>query len=279
MVQRPQVSVLMSTYNRADQLRGAVESVLAQEAVRFELLIVNDCSNDGTADLLAVFDGDERIRIFENATNRGLPASLNRAIDESRAQLLARIDDDDRWNDPQKLSRQLQWLEAHPDTVLLGTGYIDEAGRTIHNPAGDRAIRRQLLWRCPFCHPSVVMRKAAVEEAGGFDETLPYAEDWDLWLRMGQLGRLANLPAVTLIKREADQTLSRRYFKRQLRTASDFARRYADAYPGAVGARVFHRFNRLFFSIFPVQGRVHRAMGRAFRRVFRLDGDQTRHDR
>lgn len=266
----PAVSVILATHNRAATLDAAIESVLDQTLADLELVVVDDASEDDTPQRLARWvERDARVKVLRNGENRGLPASLNRGISEARAPLLARIDDDDRWTDRDKLAAQLRWMRDHPDTVLLGTAYVDEWGRRTANPVEDGAIRRQMLSRCPFCHPSVVMRAETVRAVGGYDETLPYAEDWELWLRLGRVGGLANLASVTLVKARGDDTLSERYFQRQLAMASGFAKRFAADYPRAMRARAFHGFNRLFFRLVPAGGRLHRGMGRVFRRVFR----------
>jgi len=267
----PRVSVILSTYNRQATLERAITSVLAQDHPTLELLVVDDCSSDDTPDLLARWSGDDRVRVLRNEANRGLPASLNRAIRHARGAYLARIDDDDHWTDPGKLTAQLRWMASHPRGVLIGTAYVDEWGRTITNPETDSAIRRQMLLRCPFCHSSILMRAEAVAAAGGYDETLPYAEDWELWMRVGRLGTLGNLPKVAVVKARGEDTLSERYFNRQLAMAYRFAARYGRDYPGRFRARALHGFNRAFFRLFAVGGGPHRFMSRAFRRVFRLE--------
>ncbi len=264
------VSVLMSTYNRAGTLARAVESVLAQKDAPLELLIVDDHSSDGTAELLARWQDDGRVVAVRNEQNLGLPASLNRAASLARGEFLARLDDDDYWTDTRKLSGSWPGT-AGPDGVLLGTAYIDEQGRASVNPLSDEDIRGQLLFRCPFCHSSVLMRRAAFEAVAGYDESLPYAEDWDLWLRLGAQGAMGNLDAVTLVKEPGDNTMSRRFFHRQLAMAQGFAERYGADYPGARRAAALHRFNRLFFSVVPVNSALHQAMGKAFRRLFQLE--------
>jgi glycosyltransferase involved in cell wall biosynthesis len=261
----------MSTFNRAGTLARAVESVLAQEDASLQLLIVDDHSSDGTAELLGRWQDDGRVVTVRNTQNLGLPASLNRAAALSRGEFLARLDDDDYWTDTRKLSKQLAWMDSRPDGVLLGTAYVDEQGRASENPLTDEAIRGQLLFRCPFCHSSVLMRRAAFEAVAGYDESLPYAEDWDLWLRLGAQGAMGNLDAVTLVKEPGDNTMSRRFFHRQLAMAQGFAERYGADYPGARRAAALHRFNRLFFSIVPVNSALHRGMGKAFRKAFQLE--------
>ncbi len=260
----------MSTRNRSTTLSRAIESVLNQQDVSVELIIVDDHSSDQTRDVLVNWRDDQRVICMHNAENLGLSASLNRAARRASGEYLARIDDDDYWTDNTKLRQQLAWMEAHPDGVLLGTAYIDEQGRESTNPLSDTEIRKQMLFRCPFCHSSTLIRRTAFEAASGYNESLPYAEDWDLWARLGKRGVLGNLDQVTLIKEAGESTLSQRYFQRQLRMAQNLAEQYAGAYPGASRAVMFHRFSRVFFGLVPLNSAIHRGMSKLFRRVFQL---------
>jgi glycosyltransferase involved in cell wall biosynthesis len=266
-----QVSVLLSTKDRAESLGAAVESVLAQEGVSFELVVVDDGSTDHTGEVLDAVGRDDRVRILRHARSRGLPAALNRAAAEAHGAMLARIDDDDRWIREDKLALQLAAFEEDPELVLLGTGYRDDQGRAIRNPADDKAIRRQMLFRCPFCHPSVMMRASAFRAVGGYDESLSYGEDWELWLRLGAAGGLANLDLLAVSKAGGAETLSARNFERQLHLAVTLAEAHQAAYPGAHRALWMHRFSRWFFGRFPVGGRAHRTLSRAYRGVFSLE--------
>lgn len=264
------MDVLLATRNRDATLAEAIESVLAQREVQLVLWIMDDASEDRTPKLLERWSDDPRVQLRRNTVNLGLPASLNRLASEGKGEFLARIDDDDRWTTPDKLARQLAWLSERPQAVLLGTDYVDEWGRPTANPHEDDAIRRQMLLRCPFCHPSVVMRRSAFEAVGGYDESMPYAEDWELWMRLAQEGLVGNLAEVTLVKARGGDTMSERFFERQLTTASELVARHGAAYPNARQARWFHAFNRGFFRLFPAGGRAHTAMGKAFRRTFGL---------
>ncbi len=260
----------MATHNRAGLIRRAAESVLAQEDVSLELVIVDDGSSDDTPSVLSELSADPRVKVMTHTRNRGLPASLNDGIANGRGKLVARIDDDDVWTAPDKLARQVRAFKAHPQLGLLGTAYVDEGGQVASNPQEDAAIRAQLLFRCPFCHSSIVMRRDAYELAGRYDESLPYAEDWDLWLRIGRNWKLGNLDDVCVVRHRGEATLSERYFHRQLDMATAFARRYAGDYPRPGLARIYHRVSQLFFRLAPVGGVLHRGLQGAFETVFRL---------
>ena len=199
----PAVSVLMSVRNGVPWVREAVESVLDQTASDLELIVIDDGSTDATAALLGTIR-DPRLRV-ERQPPTGLTPSLNRALGLARAPLLARLDADDLAL-PERLARQRVFLDAHPDVGLLGTGAreVDASGREIRvvsPPEEDAAIRRALIRRNPFVHSSVMMRRSAVAQAGGYDERLSVAQDYELWMRMSRITRLANLSAPLVVRR------------------------------------------------------------------------------
>ncbi len=199
----PGVSVLMAVHNGVPWVRDAVASVLAQTAGDLELIVVDDGSTDATPDLLAAVR-DPRVRV-ERQSRAGLTPSLNRALALARAPLVARLDADDTAL-PERLERQRAFVDAHADVGLLGTGAreVDEAGRevrVVRPPTDDRALRRALIRRNPFVHSSIVMRRALAERLGGYDPALPVAQDYDLWVRMSAVTRLANLPEPLVVRR------------------------------------------------------------------------------
>ena len=199
----PAISVLMSVHNGGPWVREAVASVLAQTAGDLELIVIDDGSTDATPELLAAVR-DSRVRI-ERRAHAGLTRALNRALALARAPLVARLDADDLAL-PERLALQRAFLGSHPDVGLLGTGAseVDEAGREvarIRPPEDDTTIRRVLIRRNPFVHSAVMIRRALVERAGGYDETLPVAQDYDLWMRLSRLARLANLPELLVVRR------------------------------------------------------------------------------
>jgi hypothetical protein len=125
---------------------------------------------------------------------------------------VARLDADD-WALPERLERQRGFLQAHPDVGLLGTAAreVDTAGRlltTVTPPCDDAALRRALIRCNPFVHSSIVTRRALVERAGGYDERLPVVQDYDLWMRLSRLTRLANLAEPLVVRRRLPGAVS-----------------------------------------------------------------------
>ena len=202
----PSVSVVMPVRNASIYLKHSIESILEQSFTDFEFLIVDDGSTDGSAeDLRRYADADPRIRLTVRA-NAGLVSTLNEMLRAARGEFIARMDADDVAL-PNRFKDQLDFLRTHPDIVCVGGAYvrIDERGRrimTVHFKEDHEAIQESALSGVgPLCHPSVMMRRKAVMQVGGYDHRWVYAEDLDLWLRLGEVGRLANLPQVVLFYR------------------------------------------------------------------------------
>jgi hypothetical protein len=193
----PSVSVVMSVYNGQAFLSEAVESILGQTLRNFEFLIVDDGSADGTAEILAGYASrDPRMRVLRHE-NKGRAVSLNIGISLAIGEYIARMDADDVAM-PYRLKEQLEFMELHPDVGLLGGAVelINTTGQTIKTarpPLEDSEIKSLMLRFNPIFHPSVVMRKRVALAAGGFRKALLDADDYDLWLRMGERTRLANL--------------------------------------------------------------------------------------
>ena len=199
----PAVSVLMAVRDGAPWVGEAVGSVLGQTAGDLELIVIDDGSRDATPALLDAVR-DPRLRV-ERRAPLGLTAALNRALALARAPLLARLDADDVAL-PERLARQRAFMDAHVEVGLLGGGAreVDAAGRELAvrlPPTDDTALRAALIRRNPFIHSAVMARRALVEAAGGYDESVPVAQDYDLWMRLAPLTRLASLPEVLVVRR------------------------------------------------------------------------------
>jgi len=202
-VTTPAVSVLMGVWNGAPRVREAIESVLCQTLGDLELVVVDDGSTDATASILGSF-GDPRVRVTRQPRG-GLTSALRSALGLARAPLVARLDADDVAL-PERLERQRGFLERHPEVGLLGTAAreVDGIGRevgVVRPPTEDAALRGALIRHNPFVHSSVMMRRSALEQAGGYDLSFPVAQDYDLWMRMSRVTRMANLPEPLVVRR------------------------------------------------------------------------------
>ena len=194
----PKVTVLMAVYNGERFLREAMESVLCQTFRDFQFLIINDGSTDKTRDLILSYD-DTRIVLVDNKHNVGQTRTLNRGLELATGELIARQDADDV-SEPERLAKQVAFLESHSKVALLGTWYkeIDVHGSVIGKrklPCDTIDIRWSLLFFCPFVHSSVMFRKSVVSEQIGFyNEALAYSQDYELWHRIARRLPVANLP-------------------------------------------------------------------------------------
>jgi glycosyltransferase involved in cell wall biosynthesis len=206
----PAVAVVMSVHNGAPHVARAIASVLRQTLGELEMIVVDDGSTDETPTLLTRVD-DPRLRIVTQQRT-GLTRALNRALAAATAPLVARLDADDEAV-ADRLERQRAVLDRTPDVGLLGTAAreLDAGGRlvrVVQPPLDDAALRRVLIRRNPFVHSSVMMRRALVERVGGYDETFPVAQDYDLWMRLSCVTRMANLPDALVIRTLGERRVS-----------------------------------------------------------------------
>lgn len=211
----PAVSVLMAVRNGGPYLDASIASIARQSFADWEMVVVDDASDDNTPRVLADWAArDPRIRVVTNTANIGQTASLNKGLRECRGDWVARQDADDL-SDPRRLATQMEFLWKRPDIVLLGTQgvLIDEAGRKVgllDVPCREPGILWTSMFLNPFLHTSVVFRRAdALEKYGGYDENFRIAQDYDLWVRMLNRVSTANLPARLVSYRRSDASLSR----------------------------------------------------------------------
>ena len=199
----PRVSVLMAVRDGVPWVKDAVASVLAQTLSDLELIVVDDGSVDATPALLA--DVDDRRLLVERRSRAGLTCALNVALARASAPLVARLDADDIAL-PERLQRQVAFLDAHPEVGVVGSAAreIGDDGlevRVIRPPEDHVALRRALIRRNPMVHSTVTMRRGAVEAVGGYDARFAVAQDYDLWMRLLAVTRLANLPQTLVVRR------------------------------------------------------------------------------
>ncbi len=249
----PRVSVLMATRDGERFLDAALASVLEQTFRDLELVVVDDGSRDGSrARLDACAARDARVRVLAGE-GAGLAAALARAASEARGEYFARQDDDDV-SRPERLARQVEFLDAHPEVAVVGSAAdeIDERGArlgAVPVPLEAEAIRRTLRRAPPFVHGSVVMRANVYRAAGGYRAAFLASQDLDLWLRLPRDAGLANLAEPLYAWRRHGASVFARARDRQLRYAAlarafsaERAARGADSYDALVAAGDFERF-------------------------------------
>ncbi len=208
----PLVSVIIPTFNRAYCLAESIHSVLAQSG--FELIVVNDGSTDDTMKVLANFPSVKVIHLDEN---RGVSYARNKGLERAQGSLICFLDSDDLWEEG-KLQAQVEWMQDHPDCKAVYTDEIWIRNGVRVNPmnkhqkySGD--IFRQCLPLCIVSPSSVMLRKSVLDEVGGFDESMPVCEDYDLWLRIAAHYPFKFLSDKLIIKRGGhEDQLSRKYW-------------------------------------------------------------------
>lgn len=207
----PKVSVLMSCYNASRWLHEAIDSVLVQTFEDFEFILVDDGSTDETCNIIRNYaDRDKRIVVISKK-NTGLPDSLNAAIKQAKGQWIARLDSDDLC-DPTRLEQQVNFVNNHPQVVLLGTGSIEIDGqghairKFFYPPDHKTLVRRLERLQWVFPHSSAFYRTDIVKQIGGYNPRISAAEDLRLWLELALRGEIACLPRpLVRIRQHASQ--------------------------------------------------------------------------
>jgi glycosyltransferase involved in cell wall biosynthesis len=214
VVDSPKVSVIVPTYNRADRLERALNSIVSQTYQDFELIVVDDGSTDKTSKVMESFPKAQYLSIKKNS---GVSNARNVGLASAKGELICFLDSDDLWNE-KKIQIQAQWLENNKDSQLCYTDEIWIRNGVRVNPmnrhrkySGD--IFRHCLGLCIVSPSSVMIRAKLFDEIGNFDESLPACEDYDLWLRIASKYAFHFIEEPLIIKYggHSDQ-LSRKYW-------------------------------------------------------------------
>lgn len=239
----PVVTVIMPVRDGQRWLSEAIDSVLGQTFSDFELLVIDDGSTDNTPKILAGYqERDARARVITQG-REGLARALNQGLAQAKGSLIARLDADDAAL-PERLRRQILYLDKHPETALLGTWaqVIDEQGRVMRRPltpaTGSDSLTRALARMNPFIHSSVMFRASVARELGGYRPAFEAAEDYDLWLRISEVSGIAILPEVLVrYRRHATNVTKtravRQVFSVRLAKLASEARRRSGSDPAA----------------------------------------------
>jgi glycosyltransferase involved in cell wall biosynthesis len=218
----PVVSVVSGVFNAGRYLLRSAESVRTQDGVSWEWVVVDDGSTDGSSRLLAeLAAADPRVRVVWQE-NQGLTKALVHGCELAQGRYIARHDADDL-SLPGRLARQVELLRADPGSSMascwsLAVGPEDEELYSVVRPA-DSALATEALRRGEEgpCHGSVVFRAEAYRRVGGYRAEFRYAQDWDLWLRLTEVGRIAYVPDFLYCYRVGENNISAHRRGQQLR--------------------------------------------------------------
>lgn len=216
MNNQPLVTVLLPVYNAELHLAESVESVLGQTFTDFEFLIINDGSTDDSEKQILSYR-DVRIRYHKNEINLGLIATLNKGMELASGKYIVRMDADDICM-PDRIQKQVQFMETHPEVGICGccADVIDKAHLKMKYDAEDASIRIKMLYQCHMLHPSVIIRKGLIDRYTlRYNPEFIHAEDYELFYRIGNFTKLANLTDTLLLYREHEGSVSRIYKQTQ----------------------------------------------------------------
>ena len=216
-MKKPLVSIIMPVYNEEASIKKAIKTVIDQTYKKFELIVIDDGSTDGTSNIVKTLQElDERIIYLRNEENRGTTYSLNRGLRKASGEYIARIDGDD-WYHPRKLELQVKFLEGRNEYGIVGTFYIlvDESGRAVkvRLPVTHSEIMKRMAYRNAFAHSSIMVRRSVLDMVGYYDERYEYAQDYDLYFRILEVSKGYNLPFYLLYRmrrRQGRRTLTKR---------------------------------------------------------------------
>lgn len=208
------VSVLLPVYNAEQYISSTLESLLSQTYRSLEVIVVNDGSTDETEKrVLEIARKDARVRYYSQE-HRGLSFTPNRAFSLSQGVYIARMDGDDLWL-PEKLAKQVRYLEEHPEVGMVGTwAEIWEkekrTSRSHRHPTHDVMIKLEVLFNNPFVHSTVLMRREVFSAVGGYSENPEdYPEDYELLVRITEKFTVANIPEILAVYREVPSSVCR----------------------------------------------------------------------
>ena len=252
----PLVSVILPVFNGETYLAEAIESILTQTLSDLELIVIDDCSVDGTAAIIRDYaNRDERVRLVRHDHNQGMPSARNSGIAVSRGEFIATMDCDDV-SLPQRLEKQAAFLEANPDIGVVGI--------FVQNVAEDLSVRQ--IQSFPQQHAFMVMywilggttlyggvymaRRSALLAVGGYNESYKLAEDTELFSRLCLETRVANLPEALYLYRHHDQQVSASAKRRKLRAQENntIRLRWLQRVSGKTTATALERFDRFYWS-------------------------------
>ncbi len=226
------VSIIIPTYNRANLLKQAIQSVLDQSFSDFELLILDDASTDNTEEIVKSFI-DVRIRYTRHLSNIGITKNRNYGLSKSIGEYIAMLDSDDLWISNNKLKKQVEFLDSNIDFGIVGTysKILGQNNKPFLIGKDDAWMRRLFLIKNQIFQSSVLFRKNAVNELGFYDEALPIWEDYELWLRIGTKYKFANIPEFLTGYRIHEKNITKEDKMKGINASLMIIEKYKNKYP------------------------------------------------
>lgn len=223
----PKLSVVMPVFNGEPFLKDAVESILKQSFKKYEFIIINDGSTDNTVDIIKSYK-DGRIKLIENRNNLGIAKCLNIGFELSKGDYIARMDADEISNS-ERFEKQLAFLEKNKEVGVCGT-LTKTLGKKIEKiwmyPLDHERIKANLLFHCCLVHSSVMIRSSIIEDKNIFySESCPHAEDYELWVRLSRITKIANLGEVLTRYRIHNKSIGAMHSTVQKKTANQIRRK------------------------------------------------------
>jgi len=209
----PKISVAMSVYNCEEYLPACIDSILTQTFEDFDFIIVDDGSTDRSGEIIKSYT-DSRI-LFLQQSNQGVAAALNHALRFAHGEYVARQDADDI-SLPERFSKEVAFLDAHPEVAVVGTAaaLIDRTGRQFSTfmpfVRHDRLVKELKRGVCPLMHGAVMLRRIALTQYGVYNPVFNWIQDVELWLRLSQYHRLANIREVLYQFRKHDSSITQK---------------------------------------------------------------------
>ena len=228
----------MPAYNREKTIRAALLSAINQDYPNMEYIVVNDGSHDDTQKIIeALQEQDQRIKLITNPHNLWISHSRNIGMENAEGDIFAVLDSDDIWFDRTKISKQIEFLQSHPQVGVLWTNSIvKNKGKYSYSREHltDKDIRQHTLGGTQFLHSSMVYPRAVYDTIGGYNPQIKYADDREYQLRAGKHFEFANLPEYTVMYHAHPDNVSHQHWERQILESTWLTFRYCWDYPNVL---------------------------------------------
>lgn len=195
---KPKISVLMPVHNGEKYLSTSIKSILSQSFKNYEFIVIDDGSIDNSLKIIQGYKKkDKRIIVIQNITNIGTTKSLNKGLRVAKGRYVVRMDADD-WSYPNRLQKQYEFMEKHPEIVVSG-GTIDvcnedmEVIYTRKYPLQDKDVRKIIFLYSPFAHSATIWNAEKMKHVGGYNENIPLSQDCELYFRVGKFAKFGNI--------------------------------------------------------------------------------------